>query len=114
MFVFGCVVHCTALQAIDMWSVGCILGELLERKPIFRGTDYIHQVEKICETIGAPQDEDMTHITHKKARRRAAVRTRIIIGVACPPSTPHRKPQLDVRKELINLGFKTHLEVERF
>ena len=28
-------------KAIDMWSVGCIFAELLGRKPIFPGDDYI-------------------------------------------------------------------------
>ena len=26
-------------SAMDVWSVGCILGELLLRRPIFPGTD---------------------------------------------------------------------------
>mgnify|MGYP002822116461 CR=1 FL=1 len=30
-------------MAIDMWSVGCIFAELLGRKPIFPGDDYIDQ-----------------------------------------------------------------------
>ena len=30
-------------KAIDMWSVGCIFAELLGRKPIFPGDDYIDQ-----------------------------------------------------------------------
>jgi mitogen-activated protein kinase 1/3 len=31
-------------KAIDVWSVGCILAELLGRKPLFPGRDYIQQV----------------------------------------------------------------------
>ena len=31
--------------AVDVWSAGCIMAELLGRKPIFRGRDYIHQLE---------------------------------------------------------------------
>lgn len=27
------------LKKVDVWSVGCILAELLKRKPIFAGTD---------------------------------------------------------------------------
>lgn len=26
-------------EAVDVWSTGCILGELLKRKPLFSGTD---------------------------------------------------------------------------
>ena len=32
-------------KAIDVWSVGCIFGELLGRKPLFPGNDYIHQLQ---------------------------------------------------------------------
>jgi len=32
--------------AIDMWSVGCIMAELLGRKPLFPGKDYIEQVRE--------------------------------------------------------------------
>ena len=35
--------------AIDIWSVGCILGEILTRKPLFPGRDYIHQLRLITE-----------------------------------------------------------------
>lgn len=31
-------------KAIDLWSVGCIFAELLNRKPFFPGDDYIDQV----------------------------------------------------------------------
>ena len=39
------------LQAIDVWSVGCIFAELLGRKPLFPGDDYIHQLTIICDKL---------------------------------------------------------------
>ena len=36
---------------VDMWSVGCIFAELIQRKPLFPGDDYIDQVrndDKFC------------------------------------------------------------------
>jgi serine/threonine protein kinase len=30
--------------AVDMWSVGCIFAELLGRKPLFPGKNFVHQV----------------------------------------------------------------------
>ena len=32
---------------VDMWSVGCILGEMIHGKPIFPGQSTINQLEKI-------------------------------------------------------------------
>lgn len=53
--------------AIDIWSVGCIFGELLNRKPIFPGKDYIHQIQLITDDLGTPQPPDYQHVTHKEA-----------------------------------------------
>jgi len=56
-------------KAIDVWSVGCIFAELLGRKPLFPGDDYIHQLTIICDKLGTPEDEDLEFITSEKARR---------------------------------------------
>lgn len=37
--------------AIDIWSVGCILGEIMTRKPLFPGKDYVHQLRLITEVF---------------------------------------------------------------
>ncbi|KAG0577463.1 hypothetical protein M758_5G151000 [Ceratodon purpureus] len=44
---------------VDMWSSGCILGELLNGKPVFPGTSTMNQIEKILEVIGRPAPEDI-------------------------------------------------------
>ncbi|RRT52904.1 hypothetical protein B296_00050185, partial [Ensete ventricosum] len=35
--------------AIDIWSVGCILGEIVSRQPLFPGRDYVQQLRLITE-----------------------------------------------------------------
>ena len=55
--------------AIDMWSVGCIFGELMNRKPLFPGNDYIHQLKIICDCLGSPAESELGFITSSKARR---------------------------------------------
>lgn len=37
--------------AIDIWSVGCILGEIMTREPLFPGKDYVHQLKLITEVL---------------------------------------------------------------
>lgn len=54
--------------AIDVWSVGCILGELLARKPILPGKDYIDQLKLIIRTLGTPSDDELEFISASKAR----------------------------------------------
>ncbi len=41
-------------SAIDVWSVGCIFAEMLGRKPLFPGNDFIHQLNLINEVVGTP------------------------------------------------------------
>ncbi|XP_032704142.1 mitogen-activated protein kinase 15 isoform X3 [Lontra canadensis] len=43
---------------VDMWSLGCILGEMLRGRPLFPGTSTLHQLELILETIPPPSKED--------------------------------------------------------
>ncbi|KAI8081145.1 kinase-like domain-containing protein [Thamnidium elegans] len=43
-------------KSIDLWSVGCILAELLGRKVLFKGTDYVDQLHKIVGILGLPED----------------------------------------------------------
>lgn len=49
-------------KAVDMWSVGCILGELIVGKAIFQGTSTLNQIEKVLELIGKPTPDDIESI----------------------------------------------------
>lgn len=40
-----------------MWSLGCILGEMLLEKPLFPGSSTINQVERIMATLPPPTPE---------------------------------------------------------
>lgn len=43
--------------SIDMWSIGCILTELLSRKPLFTGTSEFDQLVKIFGILGTPNEK---------------------------------------------------------
>ena len=55
-------------KTIDIWSVGCILAELFNRKPLFPGKNYMDQLVKILSIIGLPNESDLTHISSAKAK----------------------------------------------
>lgn len=39
---------------MDMWSVGCIFGELLTQKPLFPGKSEIDQINKVFKVGVGP------------------------------------------------------------
>ena len=41
---------------VDMWSVGCILAELISDRVLFRGSDEVDQLHKIVAVLGAPDN----------------------------------------------------------
>lgn len=51
-----------------MWSIGCILGELLLGKPLFPGTSTVNQIEQILRVIPAPSREGKILLWRKVCR----------------------------------------------
>eukprot|EP00927_Polykrikos_kofoidii_P016919 TRINITY_DN17685_c0_g1_i1.p1 TRINITY_DN17685_c0_g1~~TRINITY_DN17685_c0_g1_i1.p1 ORF type:complete len:412 (-),score=87.28 TRINITY_DN17685_c0_g1_i1:165-1400(-) len=62
--------------AVDIWSVGCILGELIGRLPMFRGSDFLDQIRSICEVLGSPTDQELSFIPPQNEAARNFIRTR--------------------------------------
>ena len=56
-------------SAIDVWSVVCIFAELLGRKPLFPGKDYVHQLNLIARVAGTPAEHETSFVSSEKARR---------------------------------------------
>eukprot|EP01069_Polyplicarium_translucidae_P006901 Polyplicarium_translucidae@DN3038_c0_g1_i1.p1 len=54
-------------KGVDMWSLGCILGELVTGRPIFPGTSTMNQLERIMELTGRPNAEDVEAINSSYA-----------------------------------------------
>ncbi|KAG8348531.1 Protein kinase domain [Trypanosoma vivax] len=36
---------------IDLWAVGCIMGEFVLKRPLFGGRDYIHQMQLVVSSV---------------------------------------------------------------
>ena len=56
-------------DAIDMWSVGCTFGEILSRRVLFPGTNYIKQIDLIVRLLGTPTESDMDFIANPHAKK---------------------------------------------
>jgi len=55
-------------KSIDIWSVGCILAEMISNRPLFPGKHYLDQLNLILNVLGSPSQEDLNCIINDKAR----------------------------------------------
>lgn len=55
-------------KAIDVWSVGCILAEMLSGRALFPGKDYHQQIDLILNVIGSPTPADLFEISSTRSR----------------------------------------------
>lgn len=46
----------TYTTAVDMWSVGCVLGELLGHAPLLPGASELGQFNLIIDLLGTPTE----------------------------------------------------------
>ncbi|VDO71099.1 unnamed protein product [Schistosoma mattheei] len=50
------------INVFDVWSVACIMAELRNRAPLFKGGNHIHQIQLILNLLGKPDEEFMKKI----------------------------------------------------
>ncbi|KAM9305115.1 mitogen-activated protein kinase 7 [Gastrophryne carolinensis] len=55
-------------RAIDVWSVGCIFAEMLGRKQLFPGKNYVHQLQLIIAVLGTPSGQVVRAIGAERVR----------------------------------------------
>ena len=100
-------------KAVDMWSLGCILGEMLVGKPIFPGTSTLNQLDRILELTGIPKLEDIEAIQSPLA---------MSMLESLPPTKPKQlstifsmssDEALDLLKGLLEFNPQKRLTVEQ-
>ncbi|XP_069738257.1 mitogen-activated protein kinase 7 isoform X2 [Phaenicophaeus curvirostris] len=55
-------------RAIDVWSVGCIFAEMLARRQLFPGRNYVHQLQLIMAVLGTPPPALVASIGAERVR----------------------------------------------
>jgi p38 MAP kinase len=56
-------------QKADVWSVGCIMAEMLNGRPLFPGNTYIDQLTLTMKLTGTPDQQLLAKLTSDEARR---------------------------------------------
>ncbi|UIZ24935.1 hypothetical protein KXD40_006776 [Peronospora effusa] len=64
--MLGCMKY---KSEVDVWSMGCIFAEMMSRKPLFPGQDYIDQLHLIMNALGAPSEQELYFLTNARARK---------------------------------------------
>jgi mitogen-activated protein kinase 15 len=49
-------------KEVDMWALGCLIGEMFYGKAMFPGNSTINQIEKVVAWTGTPSAQDLKHL----------------------------------------------------
>ena len=85
-------------RTVDVWSVGCILAELLGGKPFFKGRDYVDQLNQILQILGTPNEETLSRIGSPRAQeyvRNLPPSTKVPSATLFPRANPDALDLLD-------------------
>jgi len=83
--------HRTYTTQIDVWGIGCIMGELMGSKPLCQGKDRVNQLEKIVDLVGSPSEEELSSIGSAAAQkflRRKTARPPVDLKAKYPSANP--------------------------
>ncbi|MGH0179870.1 UNVERIFIED_CONTAM: hypothetical protein FKN15_013985 [Acipenser sinensis] len=99
-------------KSIDIWSVGCILAEMLSNRPIFPGKHYLDQLNHILGILGSPSQEDLNCIINIKARNyllSLPLRSKVPWNRLFPNADPKA---LDLLDKMLTFNPHKRIEVE--
>src|SRR5271169_2495144 len=100
------------LWVVDLWSVGCILAELLGGRPFFKGRDYVDQLNQILHILGTPNEETLSRIGSPRAQE--YVRNLPFMPKRAFPSLfPNANPDaLDLLDQMLAFDPSSRISVE--
>ncbi|KAM6162369.1 mitogen-activated protein kinase 12 isoform 3-T3 [Erethizon dorsatum] len=55
-------------QTVDIWSVGCIMAEMITGQTLFKGSDHLDQLKEIMKVTGTPSAEFVQKLQSAEAK----------------------------------------------
>ncbi|KAK1736039.1 mitogen-activated protein kinase [Skeletonema marinoi] len=74
-------------KGVDLWSVGCIIGEMIRGRPLIAGACTMSQIQKVLEVTGNPTDEVVASWQSPFAQKmlvNAKAKRRLRLNELCP------------------------------
>ncbi|XP_062110608.1 cyclin-dependent kinase G-2 isoform X2 [Humulus lupulus] len=88
--------------AIDMWSLGCIMAELLSKEPLFNGKTEFDQLDKIFRILGTPNETIWPGYSKLPGVKVNFVKHQLpALGIICCVRNSHQHHLLDLQFFLI-------------
>ena len=56
-------------RPVDVWSIGCIMGEMADGQPVFPGDSEIDQIYTIQKVIGPFKEKQVSWLNKEKQKR---------------------------------------------
>jgi mitogen-activated protein kinase 1/3 len=100
-------------KPVDIWSIGCILAELLGRQPLFPADNYLDELQKIISVLGSPSENDLEFISDQKIKSfvlRLAKRTKQSFNLMFSNANP---VALDLLGKMLTFNPKKRYTVEQ-
>ncbi|XP_057683767.1 mitogen-activated protein kinase 15 [Corythoichthys intestinalis] len=101
-------------KGVDMWSLGCILGEMLLGKALFPGSSTMNQIEKIMSAIPHPCQDDVRAVKSEVGSsviQRMLLRPQLLVEDLLKSSAP--PDAVDLMKRLLVFNPDKRLTAEK-
>mmetsp|Transcript_10106 Transcript_10106/g.10060 ORF Transcript_10106/g.10060 Transcript_10106/m.10060 type:complete len:233 (+) Transcript_10106:672-1370(+) len=100
-------------MAIDIWSVGCIMSELMNRKPLFAAKQPHMQLSLIIQHLGKPTESQMRHVKSQAAREAILEISNEVKGIPWNQICPNASEEaLDLLSKLVRFDPDERITAE--